>query len=232
MTISDFTWYGATVEMDGATETYYTADETSMVSYVNVHVVRDARRNRSKASPSVSESSQIKTGVPCRSERLAKYNQYHDSSRFCLVNKFNRKELRGKFLVNMLLSLCSRFGSPWSDEPAKDDPEFIVPQCYYAKQPPSLYFQLDTLFYIFYSMPKEEAQLYAANELHNRGWFYHREQRQWFMRAANMELLVKTNTYERGSYISFDPNTWETIPKDNFVVHYDLVEKKPALPQH
>ncbi|KAK1374531.1 hypothetical protein POM88_030724 [Heracleum sosnowskyi] len=124
--------------------------------------------------------------------------QYHDSSRFCLVNKFNRKELRDKFL------------------------------CYYAKQPPSLYhvyftkFQLDTLFYIFYSMPKEEAQLYAANELHNRGWFYHREQRRWFMRAANMEPFVKTNTYERGSYISFDPNTWETIPKDNFVVHYDL----------
>ncbi|KAK1359535.1 hypothetical protein POM88_044009 [Heracleum sosnowskyi] len=53
-----FTWYGATVEMDGATETYYTADETPMVSYVNVHAVLDARRNRSKASPSDSESSQ------------------------------------------------------------------------------------------------------------------------------------------------------------------------------
>ncbi|KAK1357355.1 putative NOT transcription complex subunit VIP2 [Heracleum sosnowskyi] len=140
--------------------------------------------------------------------------------------------------LNSAENLHKGFGSPWSDEPAKGDPEFIVPQCYYAKQPPSLYhvyftkFQLDTLFYIFYSMPKEEAQLYAANELHNRGWFYHREQRRWFMRAANMEPLVKTNTYERGSYISFDPNTWETIPKDNFVVHYDLVEKKPALPQH
>ncbi|KAL8097807.1 protein CLP1 homolog [Apium graveolens] len=53
-----FTWYGATIEMDGATETYYTADETPMVSYVNVHAVLDARRNRSKASPSDSESSQ------------------------------------------------------------------------------------------------------------------------------------------------------------------------------
>lgn len=48
---------------------------------------------------------------------------------------------------------------------------------------------------------------------YNRGWFYHKEHRLWFMRVANMEPLVKTNAYERGSYICFDPNTWETIRK-------------------
>ncbi|XP_044468287.1 protein CLP1 homolog isoform X2 [Mangifera indica] len=47
-----FTWYGATIEMDGATETDYTADETPMVSYVNVHAVLDGRRNHAKASAS------------------------------------------------------------------------------------------------------------------------------------------------------------------------------------
>ncbi|KAM3374101.1 putative NOT transcription complex subunit VIP2 isoform X1 [Capsicum galapagoense] len=140
--------------------------------------------------------------------------------------------------LNSAENLHKTFGSPWSDEPAKGDPEFTVPQCYYAKQPPPLNqayfskFQLDTLFYIFYSMPKDEAQLYAANELYNRGWFYHREHRLWFMRVANMEPLVKTNAYERGSYICFDPNTWETIRKDNFVLHYEMLEKRPVLPQH
>lgn len=140
--------------------------------------------------------------------------------------------------LNSTENLHKMFGSPWSDEPAKGDPEFTVPQCYHAKNPPPLSqayfskFQLDTLFYIFYSMPKDEAQLYAANELYNRGWFYHKEQRAWFMRVANMEPLVKTSTYERGSYISFDPNTWETIRKDNFVLHYEMLEKRPALPQH
>ncbi|KAH7557452.1 hypothetical protein JRO89_XS11G0158700 [Xanthoceras sorbifolium] len=34
-----FTWCGATIELDGTTETDYTADETPMVSYVNVHVI-------------------------------------------------------------------------------------------------------------------------------------------------------------------------------------------------
>ncbi|KAK2987722.1 hypothetical protein RJ640_015387 [Escallonia rubra] len=140
--------------------------------------------------------------------------------------------------LNSTENLHKTFGSPWSDDPAKGDPEFTVPQCYYAKQPPALdqgyfsKFQLDTLFYIFYSMPKDEAQLYAANELYNRGWFYHREHRFWFMRAPNMEPLVKTNAYERGSYICFDPNTWETIRKENFVLHYDMLEKRPSLPQH
>ncbi|XP_052186139.1 probable NOT transcription complex subunit VIP2 isoform X2 [Diospyros lotus] len=141
--------------------------------------------------------------------------------------------------LNATENLHKTFGSPWSDEPAKGEPEFSVPQCYYAKQPPPLNqsyfskFPSDTLFYIFYSMPKDESQLYAANELYSRGWFYHRELRLWLTRVSNMEPLVKTNTYERGSYICFDPNTWETIRKDNFVVPYEMLEKRPAVPaQH
>ncbi|KAK2966939.1 hypothetical protein RJ640_002124 [Escallonia rubra] len=53
-----FTWYGATIELDGTTETDYTADETPMISYVNVHAVLEGRRNRAKASPDDSVSSQ------------------------------------------------------------------------------------------------------------------------------------------------------------------------------
>ncbi|XP_039034346.1 probable NOT transcription complex subunit VIP2 isoform X4 [Hibiscus syriacus] len=140
--------------------------------------------------------------------------------------------------LNSSENLHKTFRSPWSDEPAKGDPEFTVPQCYYAKQPPPLHqgyfskFTVDTLFYIFYSMPKDEAQLYSANELYNRGWFYHKEHRAWFIRVPNVEPLVKTNTYERGSYHCFDPKSFETIRKDNFVVHYEMLEKRPALPQH
>lgn len=53
-----FTWYGAIIELDGITETDYTADETPMISYINVHAVLDARRNHAKASPSDTDSSQ------------------------------------------------------------------------------------------------------------------------------------------------------------------------------
>ncbi|KAG8494986.1 hypothetical protein CXB51_012706 [Gossypium anomalum] len=105
--------------------------------------------------------------------------------------------------LNSSENLHKTFGSPWSDEPAKGDPEFTVPQCYYAKQPPAWhqgYFsklQWMRCSIYFTGMPKDEAQLYAANELYNRGWFYHKEFRFWFMRVPNVE------------------------PLDNFVVHYE-----------
>ncbi|RYQ81947.1 hypothetical protein Ahy_B10g100535 isoform C [Arachis hypogaea] len=76
---------------------------------------------------------------------------------------------------------------------------------------------------------------------HNRGWYYHKDNRFWFIRVSNMEPLVRTNTYERGSYHCFDPNTFETVHKasnekkslqDNFVLHYEMLEKRPPLPQH
>lgn len=41
--------------------------------------------------------------------------------------------------LNSSEDLHKTFGSPWSDEPSKGDPEFRVPQCYYAKQPPLLH---------------------------------------------------------------------------------------------
>lgn len=134
-------------------------------------------------------------------------------------------------------NLYKKFSSPWSDEAAKGEPHYAIPECFNTKQPSPLNqdsfsrFSPETLFYIFYSMPKDEAQLFAANELHNRGWFYHRELRLWFSRAPNMELLVKTSTYERGCYYCFDPNTWETIRKDNFVVQYEMVEDRPVVPR-
>ncbi|KAI3969133.1 hypothetical protein MKW92_024234 [Papaver armeniacum] len=140
--------------------------------------------------------------------------------------------------LNAVENLHKTFGSPWSDEPAKGDPEYTVPECYYAKQPPVLQqsyfkkFQLETLFYIFYSMPRDEAQLYAANELYNRGWFFHRDLRVWFFRMPNLEPLAKTETYERGSYHCFDSTTWETVRKDNFVLQYKSIESRPVIPQH
>ncbi|KAK9059279.1 hypothetical protein SSX86_021898 [Deinandra increscens subsp. villosa] len=134
-------------------------------------------------------------------------------------------------------NLYKKFSSPWSDESAKGEPHYSVPECFNTKQSSPLSqdsfsrFSTETLFYIFYSMPKDEAQLFAANELHNRGWFYHRELRLWFSRAPNVELLVKTSTYERGCYYCFDPNTWDTIRKDNFVVQYEMVEDRPVVPR-
>ena len=44
--------------------------------------------------------------------------------------------------LNSADNLHKTFGSPWSDEPAKGDPDFNVPQCYLIKPPPSLHVSL------------------------------------------------------------------------------------------
>ncbi|MCO5581238.1 hypothetical protein L7F22_035116 [Adiantum nelumboides] len=139
--------------------------------------------------------------------------------------------------LNARDNLYKTFASPWAEGPAKGEPEFTLPQCYVHEAPtlqPGLFskFQQGTLFYIFYSMPNDEAQIFAANELYNRSWFYHKELHTWFTRVPNVEPLVTTPTYERGSYYYFDVNAWDIGRKDHFVLHYEMVEKVPLLPQH
>ena len=43
---------------------------------------------------------------------------------------------------------------------------------------------LETLFYIFYNMPRDTLQAYAATELYNRDWRYHKDLKLWFTKAS------------------------------------------------
>ena len=106
--------------------------------------------------------------------------------------------------------LYATFASPWADSPAQRDPEFTLPQCYYM-QPPALKtghfskFQLETLFYIFYNMPRDTLQAYAATELYNRDWRYHKDLKLWFTRASRQGAQDS----QKGQYIYFDINEWK-----------------------
>ncbi|KAJ4951814.1 hypothetical protein NE237_028646 [Protea cynaroides] len=160
-------------------------------------------------------------------------------------HKVSNPNLNSLALGTDLITLGSLL-PPWSAEPEKGEHVYTVPES-------RLLFKIqpETLFYIFYSLLKDEAQLPKGKikingttpfldltisclifSQANRGWFYHRELRLWLIRVSNMEPLVKTNTYERGSYLCFDPNTWETVRKDNFVLHYKMLEKRSMLLQH
>mmetsp|Transcript_11979 Transcript_11979/g.33766 ORF Transcript_11979/g.33766 Transcript_11979/m.33766 type:complete len:103 (+) Transcript_11979:104-412(+) len=62
-----------------------------------------------------------------------------------------------------------------------------------------------------------------------RDWRYHMELKRWITRTTS-EPLVKTNTYERGNYIIFDPEVWESVRKPDFLLMYDALEEMPTLP--
>jgi len=128
----------------------------------------------------------------------------------------------------------STFSSPWSDNPPRVQPEYRIPSCYFMN-PPHLRFQmfqrfkLETLFYIFYSMPRDVLQLAAAQELYNREWRYHKEIKVWFARYPNTEPSIKTAAYEKGSYQVFVPEKWAFDRKDDFVLMYDMLDERTHI---
>ena len=107
--------------------------------------------------------------------------------------------------------LYSTFASPWSESPTTREPQYQLPMCYYM-QPPALKtghlskFQLETLFYIFYALPKDVLQAYSAQELYSREWRYHVDLKLWFKRASLADGVSTNNGMQ---YIYFDINSWE-----------------------
>lgn len=69
----------------------------------------------------------------------------------------------------------------------------------------------DTLFYLFYSKPGDILQQAAASLLYNRDWRYHKEHKVWVTRAPNMKPTQSTTTFERGTYICFQPSSWKKV---------------------
>jgi len=112
--------------------------------------------------------------------------------------------------LNSTECLYATFASPWAEAPTTREPQFSLPMCYYMQPPPLKTshlskFQLETLFYIFYAMPKDVLQAYSAQELYNRAWQYHQDLKLWFKCGSAADgLSVPSN-----QHVYFDIKTWE-----------------------
>jgi CCR4-NOT transcription complex subunit 2 len=67
-------------------------------------------------------------------------------------------------------------------------------------------FMLETLFYMFYAMPRDLVQALAAQELYRRDWKYHGELRMWLKARSPQEIML---THQNVQYLHFDVNVWE-----------------------
>jgi len=123
-----------------------------------------------------------------------------------------------------------KFSSPFSNKP-KLFPKNQLPTCFSLPQmPPPIItrigvFSDETLFYIFYTMPKEAIQEAAAQELYNRNWRYHKQLRIWLAKELGSEDVVKGLGCERGLYLYFDPINWEK-KKREFIIYYEQLEER------
>jgi len=80
---------------------------------------------------------------------------------------------------------------------------FLKPQ-YFGK------FSNETLFYIFYYMPKDTLHLLAAEELYKRKWRYNTDHTIWFTSESLVEG-DKGDKVGNESYVYFNPNEWKIM---------------------
>lgn len=67
-------------------------------------------------------------------------------------------------------------------------------------------FLVETLFYMFFAMPKDVLQISAAQELYRREWRWHSELRIWLKPRTPQEQM---QSHPGVHYVYFDPSAWE-----------------------
>ncbi|PVV01381.1 hypothetical protein BB560_004208 [Smittium megazygosporum] len=141
--------------------------------------------------------------------------------------------------LNSTGKLFPLFSSPWSDvHPLSPLPEseLSLPSSYNALQlqPPNFRISLfpeETIFYIFYSMPKTELQLNASEELYRRQWRFHKELKLWITKDAESQPATRTPNGEQGVFVVFDPTIWQKIKKEILIL-YESLEENLNLSQY
>lgn len=138
-------------------------------------------------------------------------------------------------------NIYSTFMTPFSDTPtavaagtapaSNGEPVYTLHSAYTSLRSPAPLarmkdFSDETMFYIFYAMPRDVLQEAAAQELFSRSWRFHKEFKLWLTKdPANPEPIQKGIDFERGIYIFFDPATWTRVKLER-VLYFDHLEER------
>ncbi|KXL45403.1 MAG: hypothetical protein FE78DRAFT_121829, partial [Acidomyces sp. 'richmondensis'] len=106
-------------------------------------------------------------------------------------------------------------------------PDYTLPSAYQVGNVPPIEGRMDalsdeTLFFIFYSQPRDLAQQRAATELERRDWRWHRLIRQWLRRDSPPSAGGVGPTSEKGVYVFFDAQNWRRIRREFVLEHEEL----------
>ncbi|KAJ6172339.1 hypothetical protein N7470_001406 [Penicillium chermesinum] len=140
----------------------------------------------------------------------------------------------GCLLITRSRPLHTTFASPFvssmSAIPLEQD--FSLPSCYNVANIQPLQsripgFSDETLFYIFYSMPRDIMQELAAEELMGRKWRYHKLERCWLTRDESYPgpVDVERGVSERGIYLLWDHSTWKKVRRE-FILRYEDLDNR------
>lgn len=123
------------------------------------------------------------------------------------------------------VKLSKTFASPWIETSRSEvEPQFKTPEEFNISDVSKLEEKLtlftdETLFYIFYTRPRDVLQELSARELMNRNWRFHKGLSLWLTKDQSVEPIQQDAQSERGVYIFFDPHNWERVKKE-FILQY------------
>jgi len=156
-----------------------------------------------------------------------------------------RSLMRGVDLSTLGINMSSQepllpsYPGPWAEPNAQPlrplDSEYSIPDCYTVKKIAPLSsringFMDETLFFIFYTMPRDYTQMLVAQELVARKWRYHMREKQWLTRddASPSPVLLDDKVSEQGYYIWWDTKLWKKVRRI-YTLRYEDLEEQPSM---
>lgn len=140
---------------------------------------------------------------------------------------FEPKDIFSESELKKPLTDYDNFLGPFSSPQKKD---FSIPFCYFSrlqslKTSTLAKIHLTTLFYIFYEMPRDALQCFAAMELYNREWRYHKPSQRWFSQKK-----------KNGEWTTFDILKWDVIPYNSDITvlqkHFANQSELSVMPEN
>jgi CCR4-NOT transcription complex subunit 2 len=135
--------------------------------------------------------------------------------------------------------LLPTYPGPWAEANAAPlrplSSEYTIPDCYTVKKIAPLASRVtgfvdETLFFIFYTMPRDYVQMLVAQELVARKWRYHMREKQWLTRdeASPSPVLLEDKVSEQGYYIWWDTKLWKKVRRI-YTLRYEDLEEQPSM---
>ena len=134
----------------------------------------------------------------------------------------------------LLPSYTGAFGTTQTHPLRPLDADYSIPDVYTIHKVAPLHtrinsFSDETLFYIFYSMPRDYIQVIVAQELMERKWRYHTREQMWLMRDdASQYPRSEDQRSEQGYYIWWDKNLWKKVRRP-YHLNYEDLDDVPAV---
>lgn len=199
---------------------------------------KNAFGGRSSMSPNPNQDQSLKSIFKGMSERdkwgMAGWQALHDGPNAEYKALARSQDLAAFGLhaesgTSLLRSYAGPFAAPNAFPPRPLDTDYTIPDCYIVQNVAPINqrisgFTEDTLFYIFYTSPKDIIQEEVATELMSRKWRFHMKEKMWLTRddtTANPVILEK-DVCEQGYYIWWDYRNWKRIRKAYVLRYEDL----------